>query len=186
MRAIKLCVGSGNGRSSACLATAVSMMNGESPSDRPKCMCPVIAAFVRATNDAMPQEFRDELYSPLIMELIGTRSTLEIEKRRCAMVVGYVKHLRDTEKYPPSKEHYKPFVHDRALKVSFRRMQETHLEPEHRASHASSIIYYIYMLSDSRQLWVECRDLIRKMIALDPPAPVEPAMSLDTLAGMLR
>ena len=66
-----------------CTMEMVAYLAGESHSDHPQCACPVIAAFVRRLNDAMPNDdIRTSLLLPLVPRLIGTRSTPEIELRR--------------------------------------------------------------------------------------------------------
>jgi len=89
LRTIKLCRGAGNGVSTACLATAVAMVAGEeNPGDEPECMCPVIAAFVRRTNDAMPDDVRAEMYGDLPWMLVGTRTSNELVMQRRGWLVA--------------------------------------------------------------------------------------------------
>jgi hypothetical protein len=60
----------------------VAYLAGEPHSDHPQCACPVIAAFVRRLNDAMPNAERDRLLLPVVPKLVGTRSTQDVELRR--------------------------------------------------------------------------------------------------------
>lgn len=263
MRAIKLCKGTGNGVDSACLATAAAMMNGEKPTDHPECMCPVIAAFVRPTNDSMPAHIRSELYGPLVMEVIGTRSTPKIERKRAFMCADFAvrvavphalrainkrdlalnlenlsrveckKSARAAARAARTASRIASRVVDAATRVATRTADYTtvaraadcvavanavratadhaaraasHAVDAHAvdstcADHATRVIASAHAadIADSAAYaatyaarankafdWTTCRDLIRDLIALDPPAPVEPAMSLDTLAGMLQ
>lgn len=90
MKTIKLCKGAGNGVDSACLATAVAMIAGKSEEkDHPSCLCPVIAAFIRPTNDAMPDEIRANLYGDLPWHLVGTKADLETEVKRSLVAADY-------------------------------------------------------------------------------------------------
>src|SRR3990167_3478451 len=68
-----------------CLMEAVAFVAGEPWSDSPACACPVLAAYGRALNDAMPDEQRQRLI-PLIPKLVGTRATREIEQRRAYLL----------------------------------------------------------------------------------------------------
>ena len=55
-----------------CVAELVSMLAGERYSDRPRCSCPALTAFVRGYNDGLDDEHRQDLYA-LASELVGTR-----------------------------------------------------------------------------------------------------------------
>ena len=59
-------------REGTCVAELVSMLAGERYSDRPKCACPALAAFVRGYNDGLDDERRQDLIA-LAPELVGTR-----------------------------------------------------------------------------------------------------------------
>jgi hypothetical protein len=69
----------------ACVMELASMLAGEPFSDRPASVCPVIAGFMRAYNDRVDDERRQDLYR-YASEAVGTRATPEIEymrERRC-------------------------------------------------------------------------------------------------------
>ena len=67
----------------ACVMEAVAFVAGLPLSDSPECCCPVIASFMRAWNDGLPCDAdRDRLLKPLIEQLVGTRSTAQVEERR--------------------------------------------------------------------------------------------------------
>ena len=72
-----------------CLLEAVAYIAGEPHTDRPKCVCPVLAAFGRAWNDALDDEDRNRLLRPFIPRLVGTRSTVEVEQRRAFMAADW-------------------------------------------------------------------------------------------------
>src|SRR5690606_2667373 len=59
-------------------------------SDQPQCACPVIGAFLRSWNDALPDDERNELLIPLIPKLVGTRGSKDLEERRSLMAVDWV------------------------------------------------------------------------------------------------
>ena len=64
-----------------CLMEAVAYVAGEEHSDHPACTCPVLAAIGRALNDRWRDDER-QLLAPLIPCLVGTRSTVAVQKRR--------------------------------------------------------------------------------------------------------
>jgi hypothetical protein len=69
----------------ACVMELASMLAGEPFSDRPASVCPVVAGFLRAYNDRIDDERRQDLYR-YAAEVVGTRATPEVEharERRC-------------------------------------------------------------------------------------------------------
>ena len=76
--------------STFCIMEAVAYVAGEKWSDHPKCTCPVIGAFMRAWNDALPTDAdRNRLLKSLIPKLIGTRNK-ELEERRAMMAADWL------------------------------------------------------------------------------------------------
>lgn len=69
-----------------CLDEAVAWMWGESHSASPACMCRVLATHGMRLNDRYDDEER-QLLVPLLPRLGGTRSTLEVERRRSLCLV---------------------------------------------------------------------------------------------------
>src|ERR1700685_3688163 len=77
--------------STFCVMEAVAYVAGEPWSDHPECACPVISTFLRSWNDALPTDAdRDRLLKPLIRDLVGTRSTAEVENRRATMCADWL------------------------------------------------------------------------------------------------
>ena len=74
----------------ACVMEAVAFVAGEPWSDHPQCACPVISIFLRAWNDALPDDERDQLLRPLIPRLINTRGSTALEKRRALMAADWL------------------------------------------------------------------------------------------------
>jgi len=73
-----------------CVLEAAAWMAGEEHGDKPKCVCPVISAFVRSWNDILStDEARTRLLKPLLPKIIGTRSTKEVELRRAMLCVDW-------------------------------------------------------------------------------------------------
>lgn len=73
-----------------CLMESVAFVAGEPWSDHPQCACPVISAFLRGWNDALPDEERDALLRPLILRVVGTRRDAEVERRRALMAADWL------------------------------------------------------------------------------------------------
>lgn len=65
----------------------VAWLAGEPHSDEPQCSCPVLAAFVRACNDAMSDDARNRHLRPIVPFLVNTRGSAELERRRGDIVL---------------------------------------------------------------------------------------------------
>ena len=73
-----------------CLLEAVAHLAGEDHTDRPECVCPVLAAFGRGLNDVMPDDAtRNKYLGPLVERLLNTRSTPEVELRRAFVLADF-------------------------------------------------------------------------------------------------
>lgn len=70
-----------------CAMEMVSWLAGEAHSDEPECACPVLAALVRACNDAMSEHLRNEYLRPLVPQLVHTRANATVERMRGLLVV---------------------------------------------------------------------------------------------------
>lgn len=69
----------------ACVMELASMLAGEPFSDRPATACPVVGGFLRAYNDRIDDERRQDLYR-YASEVVGTRGDADVERareRRC-------------------------------------------------------------------------------------------------------
>lgn len=74
-----------------CAMGAAAFIAGEPWTDSPKCVCPVIATFMRAWNDDLPNnEERDRLLKPLIPLTIGTKGNNQLKERRSFMAIDWV------------------------------------------------------------------------------------------------
>ena len=76
-----------------CIMEAVAFIAREPWSDHPECVCPVIAAFLRVWNDALPGDERNALLRPLIPSLIGTRGSKALAHRRAVLSADWL--IRD-------------------------------------------------------------------------------------------
>jgi hypothetical protein len=69
----------------ACVMELASMLAAEPFSDHPRSVCPVIAAFLRAYNDGLPDDRRQDLYeyAAKVVGTVSTRRTRRARARRC-------------------------------------------------------------------------------------------------------
>ncbi|MBX3463109.1 MAG: hypothetical protein KF830_08055 [Planctomycetes bacterium] len=73
-----------------CAMEMVAWLAGEPHSDEPTCACPVVAAFVRACNDAMNDAARNRCLRPLVPRLVNTRASAAVERQRGLLVVDWL------------------------------------------------------------------------------------------------
>jgi hypothetical protein len=78
----------------ACVMELASMLAGEPFSDRPRCVDPVVAGFLRTYNDGIDDRRRQDLY-PLAAEVVGTRSVRAVQAERARMCLRWAqaRHL---------------------------------------------------------------------------------------------
>jgi hypothetical protein len=69
----------------ACVMELASMLAGERFSDHPRCVDPIIAAFLRAFNDRLSPSERQRLvpYASAVVGTAGARSVTRARRRRC-------------------------------------------------------------------------------------------------------
>jgi hypothetical protein len=72
----------------ACVMELASMLAGESFTDHPACVCPVIGSFLRAYNDSVGDERRQDLYGYVSM-VVGSVAPAEVERARAERLVGW-------------------------------------------------------------------------------------------------
>jgi hypothetical protein len=79
----------------ACVMELASMLAGEQFSDHPACACPVIGSFLRAYNDSIDDEHRQDLYA-YASKIVGTRSGAQVQRARAARLFewAFEMHLR--------------------------------------------------------------------------------------------
>jgi hypothetical protein len=70
-----------------------SMLAGEEFSDHPRSVCPIIAAFLRAYNDAVEEEPRQDLYR-YAAEVVGSRSGADVIRARTVHLSERAHQLR--------------------------------------------------------------------------------------------
>ena len=71
----------------ACVMELASMLAGEPFSDRPRCVDPVIAGFLRTYNDGIDETRRQDLY-PLASEVVGSRAVAGVQAFSGGRIVG--------------------------------------------------------------------------------------------------
>lgn len=83
----------------ACVMELASMLAGEPFTDRPASVCPVIAGFMRAYNDRIDDERRQDLYR-YAAEVVGTRATPEVERARERRCLEWADQMRRQRRGP--------------------------------------------------------------------------------------
>lgn len=89
----------------ACVMELASMIAGEPFTDRPRSVCPVIAALLRAYNDAVDDRRRQDLYA-CAAQAVGTRSSAAVERLRLARIRDWTLQMRRARRlHLPSLRH---------------------------------------------------------------------------------
>ena len=77
----------------ACVMELASMLAGESFSDHPACVCPVIGSFLRAYNDSVNDERRQDLYEYASL-VVDSASTPLIQQARSEHLREWASQMR--------------------------------------------------------------------------------------------
>jgi hypothetical protein len=77
----------------ACVMELASMLAGEEFSDHPVSVCPVIGAFLRAYNDWIDDDRRQDLYE-YASKVVGSREEDEIDRARADRMAAWSGQLR--------------------------------------------------------------------------------------------
>jgi hypothetical protein len=86
----------------ACVMELASMLAGEPFSDRPRCVDPVIAGFLRTYNDGIDEQRRQDLY-PLAAEAVGTRSVAGVQAERARLCLAWAQEHHEAHRHGPRR-----------------------------------------------------------------------------------
>jgi hypothetical protein len=86
----------------ACVMELSSMLAGEPFSDHPASACPVIASLLRAYNDSVGDERRQDLYT-YAAKVVGSRASLDVQRERAERVTAWAldMHQRRWNRFLP-------------------------------------------------------------------------------------
>ena len=73
----------------ACVMELASMLAGEPFSDHPTSTCPVIGAFLRAYNDGLPEDRRQDLYE-YAAKVVGTSAGRRVRRMRARLCLEWL------------------------------------------------------------------------------------------------
>jgi hypothetical protein len=77
----------------ACVMELASMLAGEAFTDHPACVCPAIGSFLRAYNDSLDDERRQDLYE-YAARVVGTRGSSALERARAERLIAWAANRR--------------------------------------------------------------------------------------------
>jgi hypothetical protein len=77
----------------ACVMELASMLAGEPFSDHPASACPVLGSFLRAYNDSIGDERRQDLYA-YAARVVGTRSGAPLQRRRAELLAAWAQEMQ--------------------------------------------------------------------------------------------
>jgi hypothetical protein len=76
-----------------CVMELASMLGREPFTDSPECASPIVAAFLRAYNDAVDDDARQDLYD-YASKVVGTHAAAAVERRRAERCLEVLHGLR--------------------------------------------------------------------------------------------
>jgi hypothetical protein len=77
----------------ACVMELASMLAGESFTDHPASVCPVIGSFMRAYNDSIDDQRRQDLYAYASM-VVGSRTSADVQRTRAEFLTAWAQQFR--------------------------------------------------------------------------------------------
>lgn len=77
----------------ACVMELASMLASEPFSDHPASVCPVIGSFMRAYNDSIDEEHRQNLYG-YAAKIVGSRASAGIQRRRAERLLAWALEMQ--------------------------------------------------------------------------------------------
>ena len=80
----------------ACVMELASMLAGEHFSDHPRSVCPVIGLLLRAHNDAIGDERRQDLYA-YAAKVVGSRSSGAVQKARATRLAAWSRQVKQRQ-----------------------------------------------------------------------------------------
>ena len=95
----------------ACVMELASMLAGEPFSDHPRSACPVIGAFLRAYNDGLPDDRRQDLYA-YAAKVVGTASGRKVRRARARLCLEWF--AEQTPGRRPSRARQRRLARERA------------------------------------------------------------------------
>ena len=79
----------------ACVMELASMLAGESFTDHPSSVCPVIGSFLRAYNDSIDDERRQDLYT-YASKVVGSRTSADVQRVRAEYLSAWAQQFKRT------------------------------------------------------------------------------------------
>src|SRR5438874_6900961 len=77
----------------ACVMELASMLSGEPFTDHPESVCPAIGSFLRAYNDSIDEQRRQDLYE-YAAKVVGSRGTAQLERARADRLLAWGAELQ--------------------------------------------------------------------------------------------
>ena len=197
MRVIKLTHGKGNGLNQACLMTASNMLVGRgTDGDENSCVCPLLRSFIVPTNDAMPEELLAELYTPLIWEILGTRTEDRevLQARADAFVDWAVREIAPIAlrcrgfEAEAAKLESLPAIIDVETARAAAHAAYAAAHAANAANAAANAAYAAVNAANAASaeiIWRKCPEIIRRVASIGDKRPVECVINEDQLACAL-
>jgi len=143
----------------ACVMELASMLAGEPFSDNPLSVCPVIGSFLRAYNDLIDDDRRQDLYE-YASKVVGSRATEAVERARTEHLMAWAAARQRR-------------LWKRLLAVAARRW----LRVESKQTFLGAPV--VRMIRHTNETHGEALALIDELLALDPARPAPSPVGAD-------
>jgi hypothetical protein len=145
----------------ACVMELASMLAGEPFSDHPASVCPVIGSFLRAYNDSIDDEHRQDLYG-YASKVVGTRGSLSLQRERVDRLTEWAMEMQ--------RRHWT----SRYLPLARMRMSSLRRQP---SAHAVGTFAVRAIPKHSEDTHAKVQRLLDALIALGEPPAAAPDLA---------
>ncbi|HLY48286.1 MAG TPA: hypothetical protein VKR21_03750 [Solirubrobacteraceae bacterium] len=142
----------------ACVMELASMLAGEPFSDHPASVCPVIGSFLRAYNDSIDDERRQDLYT-YAAQVVGSRASVSVQRDRAERLAQWAVEVQ--------RRHWT----SRYLPLARLRMASLRRQP---SAHAVGTFAVRAIPKHTDETHAEVLELLDSMLAIGAPAHPRP------------
>jgi len=153
----------------ACVMELASMLAGEPFSDHPASVCPVIGSFLRAYNDSIDDDRRQDLY-PYAARVVGTRAGIVVQRDRAARLTAWALAMqrRGWTRFLPNSQ---------LQRIALRRQ---------RSAHAAGAYAVHAIPKHTEETHLDVLELVDELLTIGaPPQPATAPEAVESLPPAL-
>jgi len=148
----------------ACVMELASMLAGEPFTDHPASVCPVIGSFLRAYNDSLEEDDRQDLYA-FAARIVGSRASVDVQRARIDRLAEWAFEMQRRQ------------WTSRYLPLGRLRMASLRRQP---SAHAVGTFAVLAIPKHTESSHREALELLDELLAIGtPPGPKAPDLADD-------